>query len=856
MADRPLVASMIGEAHPALPGLETSVLKLPLWRFALYLLVILTGLAVALPTFLPRNLAQSWPTSPVSLGLDLRGGASLTLRADEAAIRSKLLSDFAGALTEAEQGLTTRATDDGYGLIITEPSGMTSEAVLSLARQHLPEVGGGPLSQAEPTFSLATGDNSVVATLRSAAVALVQEDAVARSIEVIRNRIDEAGVAEPSIQSMGRDRILVQMPGIEDPAGLRALLGATAELTFHRVVPADTEGALTLTEAGGVEISVVARPALDGELLADASATFDPESGAPLVQFRFDTEGARTFGELTQDLVGQRFAIVLDGEVISAPVIQEPILGGSGVISGAFTVEETTRLAALLSAGALPVPLEIIEERTVGADLGADAIAMGLWTGLAGFALIAVMMMALYGAWGAVATAALLINVALTVAALVLLGATLTLPGIAGLILGMGLAVDANVLINERIREEARGGRRAASAVHAGFDRAYRAILDSNLTSLIATVLLFWLGSGPVRGFALTMGIGIVISLFTAVAVVRAAMDIHLRTWKLKTFEIRPLFRFLASETTPSFRFMRARVAALAVSLVLSVASIGLFIAPGLNYGVDFRSGALIEARSDAPADLSALRASVQGLNLGEVSLQESHGGRSILIRVEEQPGGEAAQTAVAKEVRSIVSEVSPSAEIDRTEIVGPRVSDELAVAGLIAVAVASLAMLIYIWVRFDWPYAVGAIATLVLDVTKVVGFLALTGLDFGLTAIAALLTLIGYSVNDKVVVYDRMRENTDRHPDMPLRTLIDLSINQTLARSLYTSGTALLAMLPMAIWGGTAVQSFAIPMIFGILVAALSSIFIAAPILLLIGDWRRHRGQDGTPSTTLKPIA
>ncbi|MDF0603425.1 protein translocase subunit SecD [Psychromarinibacter sp. C21-152] len=847
---------MIGEAHPALPGLETSVLKLPLWRFALYLLVILTGLAVAAPTFLPRDLARSWPTAPVSLGFDLRGGASLTLRADEAEIRTGIMSDFATALTDAEPGLTTRAADDGNGLTIAIPDGMTPEAVMTLARQHLPEVGGGPLSQAEPAYSLAMGENSVVATLRPAAVALVQEDAVARSIEVIRNRIDEAGVAEPSIQSMGRDRILVQMPGIEDPAGLRALLGATAELTFHRVVPTETEGALTLPEARGAELSVVARPALDGERLADASAAFDPETGAPVVQFRFDNEGARIFGDLTRELVGQRFAIVLDGEVISAPVILEPILGGSGVICGAFTVEETTTLAALLRAGALPVPLEIIEERTVGADLGADAIAMGLWTGLAGFALIAAMMVALYGGWGAVATVALLINIALTVAALVLLGATLTLLGIAGLILGMGLAVDANVLINERIREETRAGKRAASAVQAGFDRAYRAILDSNLTTLIATALLFWLGSGPVRGFALTMGLGIAISLFTAVAVVRAAMDIHLRTRKPKTFEIRSLFRFLAPKTAPSFRFMRARVAGLAVSLVLSVASIGLFIAPGLNYGVDFRGGVLIEARSDAPADLAALRAGVEGLTLGEVSLQESDGGRSVLIRVEEQPGGEAAQTAAAEAVRSVLTEVSPASEIDRVEIVGPRVSAELAVAGLIAVAAASLAMLVYIWARFDWPYAVGAIATLVLDVTKVVGFLALTGLDFGLTAIAALLTLIGYSVNDKVVVYDRMRENTAGHPDMPLRALIDLSINQTLARSLYTSGTALLAMLPMAIWGGAAVQSFAIPMVFGILVAALSSIFVAAPILLILGDWRRRRGSDGTSGATLKPIA
>ena len=831
---------MIGETSPASPGLEASVLKLPIWRFALYALVILTGITIALPTFIPRHLAQAWPTEPVSLGLDLRGGASLTLRADEAAIHTGLLSDFAAALVDVDPGLRVQTTSEGGGFTIAVPGGMTSEAAMKKALDVMPKVGGGPLRQTEPAFTLRADQGGLTAAMRDSAVALAQADAVSRSIEVIRSRIDEAGVAEASIQSLGRDRILVQMPGISDPASLRALLGATAQLTFHRVVADGAAGALRLPEADDAWVSVTARPALDGERLADAGAGFNPETGAPVVQFRFDAEGARIFGELTQELVGQRFAIVLDGQVISAPVIREPILGGSGEISGAFTVEETTTLAALLRAGALPVPLEIIEERTVGADLGADAISMGLWTGLAGFALVATMMVALYGAWGAVATTALMINVALTVAALVLLGATLTLPGVAGLILGMGLAVDANVLINERIREETRAGKRAASAVQAGFDRAYRAILDSNLTTLIATTLLFWLGSGPVRGFALTMGLGILISLFTAVAVVRAAMDIHLRTRRPRTFDIRPLFGFLAAKSVPSFRFMRARFAGLAVSMVLSVASVWLFVAPGLNYGVDFRGGALIEARSGAPVDLGALRTGMEGLSLGEVSLQESDSGRSVLIRVEEQPGGEAAQTAAAEAVRSAVTEVAPHAAIDRIEIVGPRVSTELAVAGLIAVMAASVAMLVYIWARFDWPYAVGAIATLVLDITKTVGFLALTGLDFGLTAIAALLTLIGYSVNDKVVVYDRMRENAGRHPDMPLRDLIDLSINQTLARSIYTSGTALLAVLPMAIWGGAAVQNFAIPMVFGIVAAAFSSVFIAAPVVLFLGGWRK----------------
>ncbi|WP_433990177.1 Protein translocase subunit SecDF (plasmid) [Pseudoseohaeicola sp. NH-UV-7] len=837
-------------------------MKTPVWRFVLYAIVILVGIALALPTFLPRETARAlpaWlPDRPVALGIDLRGGASLTLQADETVLVDEMLADARAEIGEALEaaGLAVHLKIEGQDLVISprEPNGPAS-SLRTAVESALPTFQRGALSATEPAFYLTEANAGTLRlALRNVALEAAQSDAMAQSIEVVRKRVDEAGVAEPSIQRLGTDRILVQMPGVSDPSALRSLLGSTAELTFHRLAPDPGGGRALAADTlrlpmadGSGSVVVDARHALDGERLADASAAFSPETGAPVVHFRFDTQGAVIFGELTQALVGQPFAIVLDGKVLSAPVIREPILGGSGEISGDFTIEETTTLSALLRAGALPVPLEVIEERTVGADLGADAITGGLWTGLAGFGLVAAVLILLYGGWGLVATGALLLNVVLTIAALTLLGATLTLPGIAGLILGMGLAVDANVLINERIREETARGKRAASAVQAGFDRAYRAILDSNLTTFIATALLFWLGSGPVKGFAVTMGLGILISLFTAVTVVRSAMDIYLRTRKPKTFEIRAPLGFLRAKATPTFRFMRMRFAGLGLSLVLSVASLVLFVTPGLNYGVDFRGGTLVEAHFSATPDVASIRTSVEALELGDVSLQQSDWARSLLIRVEEQPGGEAAQTRAADQVRAAVTADAPDASFERVEIVGPRVSAELAVAGILAVGAASLAMLIYIWARFDWPFAVGAIATLALDITKTVGFFALTGLDFGLTAIAALLTLIGYSVNDKVVVYDRMRENIGLHPTMPLRELIDLSINQTLARSLYTSVTALVAMLPMAIWGGAAVQSFAIPMAFGIVIAAGSSVFIAAPILLFLGDWRSSKSADAT---------
>jgi SecD/SecF fusion protein len=507
----------------------------------------------------------------------------------------------------------------------------------------------------------------------------------------------------------------------------------------------------------------------------------------------------------------------------------------------------------MLRAGALPAKLTVIEERTVGADLGADAIKMGIYSGIVGFVLVAVFIFVLYGTWGFLANIALLIHTILTFSALTLVGATLTLPGIAGIVLGIGLAVDANVLINERIREETRKGRSAFAAIDTGFRRAYSTIIDGNMTALIAAAILFFFGSGPVRGFAVTMALGLIISMFTSVAFVRVAMIEITRRSKLKVLNIRPLIPF--SPYDKHIQFMKARFFGIAVSALLSIASVVLFIHPGLNYGVDFRGGIQMAVKTQGAADLAKFREGLDSLGLGEITLQSFGDKSSILVRAQRQEGGEEAQTAAVTKLKAEVTKIDPTATIEGTDVIGPKVSGELAWAGILSVVIASFAMLIYIWVRFEWPFAVGAIVTLVLDVTKAIGFFAITGLDFNLTAIAAILTLVGYSVNDKVVVYDRMRENMRLYKSMPLREIIDKSINETLARSLYTNATAFLALVPMAIWGGSAVSSFAIPMVFGILVAGASSIFIAAPILLFLGDWRRRHAKAPAADTAVEII-
>jgi SecD/SecF fusion protein len=824
-------------------------LKNSRWKVGIYLAVIIIGFLVALPNMLPDRTLANWPgwlpDKRVSLGLDLRGGSHLVLEVDRPSLENEWLQTL---LQEARMGMrrakvetrSIRRSDKSIVVKVENPA-QTGAALVELRKLSSPV----SLFAATPADDLdvaQAGNDTITITPSDAGIAHRISGAVDQSLEIIRQRVDQVGVAEPTIQRVGPDRILVQLPGEQDPSNLRALLGSTAKMTFHLLGQPGERGVTVMKDDLGQDYPILDRVLLSGDRLTDARAAFDQTTNQPVVSFRFDHAGAMRFAEVTRENVGKPFAIVLDGKVLSAPVIQEPIIGGSGQISGSFSVSDANTLSALLRAGALPAKLTVIEERTVGADLGSDAIEMGILTGLAGFALVMAFIVALYGAWGTLAVLALALNVILTFAGLTVIGATLTLPGIAGIVLGIGLAVDANVLINERIREEHRKGRSAIAAIDLGFSKAYSTIIDSNLTALIATVLLFWFGSGPVRGFAVTMGLGIAISMFTAVSVVRVIMIAVASRYRLKTIDIRPLLPLRLIRDGTTIDFMKARLFGIAVSAVLSVASVILFLTPGLNYGVDFKGGIQVEVATEKPADLAAFRSGLNELGLGEVALQEFGDANHVLMRVERQPGPEAAQTAAVETLKAEIRKIDASARIQRTEVVGPKVSGELATAGIISVILASLAMLVYIWVRFEWPFAVGAIATLVLDVTKTVGFFALTGLEFNLTAIAALLTLVGYSVNDKVVVYDRMRENMRLYKAMPFRDLINLSINETLARSLYTSGTALLAMLPMAIWGGSAVESFAIPMVFGIIIAASSSVFIAAPILLFLGDWRRRR--------------
>ncbi|PUA27315.1 MAG: protein translocase subunit SecDF [Cellvibrio sp. 79] len=671
-------------------------------------------------------------------------------------------------------------------------------------------------------------------------------DAVIQSLEVVRRRLDETGMVEPMITRQGVDSILVQMPGVNNPQHIRELLGTTAKMTFHWVADNKTRSGTKVVEVeddiSGAHYSLEESVALEGKHISDARLAFNPETNEPVVNFRLDYEGTKRFGDLTKQNIGRALAIVLDNKVVTAPVIRSAIQGGSGEISGSFTSATANDLALLLRAGALPAPLKVIEERTVGPDLGSDAISMGITTGLIGALLVFAFMVGIYGRWGFIACLGLAVNIGLTFGILGLLGATLTLPGIAGFILSIGMAVDANILINERIREETRRGQKAMSALNAGFQRAFSTILDSNVTSLIAISLLFLFGSGPVRGFAVTMAVGLLISMFTAISFTRMVME-----WRVRKLDNQPLkitgIKWLDTVSENTIPFMRARYAGLVASAVLSLASVFLFFKPGLEYGIDFSGGSVIEVQAPG-VSVSDLRAQLTTPDFDQVALQEFGGDGHYLVRLPIQSAEDVATGNRVEAIKDQVVALAPDATFPRVEMVGPRVSGDFGDATILAMILAGLGMLVYLWVRFESHFALAATLTLALDITKTIGFFALTGVEFNLTAVAALLALVGYSVNDKVVVFDRIREKLRSDPGKPLMLALNESITSTLTRTIFTSVVTFLALLPMGIAGGSAVSSFALPMLFGIVIGTSSSILIAAPIVNWLGIKRERRGQ------------
>jgi preprotein translocase subunit SecD len=519
------------------------------WKISVILAVCILGLLYASPNMLNSSTAEGlpdWmPKKQISLGLDLQGGSHLLLEVETKVVLKERLEASIDAIRDTLRKDKIGYRDlkiDGERVVVTIRDANQVDAARQLIRV---------LDNGAETESNDNGEISVTLTEQARRERITS--AVEQSIEIVRRRIDETGVREPNIQRQGEERILVQLPGVDDPERIKRLLGKTAKMSFHLVqqsyynredapkrAPAGTVLVPSLDEKDStgqpVQLLLRKRIVVSGENLVDSQPTF--EQNRPVVSFRFDSLGAKKFGKASTENVNRQIAIVLDNKVISAPRINEPILGGNGIISGRFTTQEAKDLALLLRAGALPAPLTILEERTVGPGLGADSIAAGKIASIIGMIGVIVFMIVTYSLFGVLADIALCVNIILIIAALSVLQATLTLPGIAGIVLTIGMAVDANVLVFERIREEMRLGRGPISAIDAGYKRAITTIIDANVTTLIAAVLLFEFGSGPIRGFAVTLAIGILSSLFTATMLTRLMVAGWLRNRRVQTLPL------------------------------------------------------------------------------------------------------------------------------------------------------------------------------------------------------------------------------------------------------------------------------------------------------------------------------
>lgn len=687
--------------------------------------------------------------------------------------------------------------------------------------------------------------------------------ALSQAAEVLRKRVDRFGVAEPIIQPSGSDRILVQLPGLSDAdkESARAQIQKAAYLEFRLVHPRSKE----LIEQGMIEpgyevmalrekrnghetvenLLVRRRAEMDGASIAGAMVGRG-QLGQPEIDFTLTSEGATRFGGLTRENVHNRLAIVLDGSLYSAPVIQSPIETGRGQISGRFDYAEAQELANVLQ-NPLQVPVSIRSESSVDPTLGKDTIRSGIAAAIFGTIAVAGFMAAYYLLAGLVADVALLINIIILLGVMCSVGTTLTLPGIAGMVLTIGMAVDANVLIFERIREELAKGKSLRGALAAGYQRAFRTIFDSHVTTLISSVILIFMGTGPIKGFGVTLTIGVAASLFTALVVTRLVFDFLLAKGWLKAL---PMFHVIKAS---KLDFMKFGKVAYVASLVLILAGMGYgAFGRGKNMlGIDFAGGDNLLLRFSQKVEPDRLRAAVARIGVPDTQIQFQRDlarGTETLRITSPYGTGERINTELVTKF--------PAARFEAIglEKVGPTIGGEILRTAIVASLLSMLGILIYVAVRYEFSFALGAIVAVVHDILLTLGCYCLTGLfgegrQFNATMVAAVLTIIGFSLNDKVVIFDRIREDLTLGVRGSFRELINQALNQTLSRTIITSGTVFLATLALFIFGGGAINDFAFTFLVGIITGTYSSIYIASAFVLW---W--HKGL--RPSTAAAPVA
>ena len=661
-----------------------------------------------------------------------------------------------------------------------------------------------------------------------------QKDAADRVKEIISNRIDKFGVTEPIVQRQGTDRVIVQLPGITDRDRAISIVKQTALLEF-KLVSEDKEK-MQAAEAGNVPegyelvadkdgraILVEKEGGLTGTVLADASQDFGEYTQAE-VRFTLTGEGSKKFYRLTRDNIGRRLAIILDGKLISAPTIQSAI-SDSGRITGNFTLDDAKDLALVLKSGALPAPVIIEEERTVGPALGRDSIQKGIRAALIGTGLVILFMAGYYFLSGLISDVALVLNLVILLGILAYppLGASLTLPGIAGIALTLGMAVDANVLINERIREELQLGKHLRSAISAGYKRAFITIWDSQFTTLITAIILFIFGTGPVKGFATTLSIGIIVGLFTAIYVTRIIFD----TLSLNKGFTKLHMAKIIKET--KIDFVKLRKFAYLISIIFIIIGMTVFTMKGKkNLGIEFTGGSFAQFEFKNPVSAQQVRNALSEIGLGGATIQDFDKGKGVIVKT---------PTDTSREVQKLFQEKfkDNEATLMTVEKIGPIVGKELARKGFYSILLSLLGICIYVGFRFEFKWAVASIIALVHDTLVCLGAIALTGREVSLPVLAALLTMIGYSINDTIVIFDRMRENARTMRKATFAEVMNISINQTLRRTILTSFTVFLVLLSLYFLGGKAINDFAFVFLVGVITGTYSSVCVASPLIL---DW------------------
>jgi SecD/SecF fusion protein len=852
------------------------------WKIALLVFMFVVAGAILTPSLYkdaPKWMSTYIAPEGLNLGLDLQGGMHLILKVDlEKAIENTLdlaASDLKEGLGEKKITAVRTNSGDPSKVIFTLPNTGVLETVKELVAEDFPNLDI-DIQAEEGSFP------RIFLSLTSEEVDFIKKNAVAQSLEIIRNRIDQFGVAEPVIIRQGVDEIVVQLPGVKDPKRALSLIGQTAQLEFklldeeavldpwQLISQAQNSGKWQTGESRkklnlalqnqlpqgseiyfernvdpqtGVEtktpLLIQSQVMMTGEMVKNAQVRVGGQFNEPYVGLDLTGRGGRIFGQVTEKNVGKRFAIILDEVVRSAPVIREKILGGSAQISGSFTYEEATDLAIVLRVGALPAPVEIIQNLTVGASLGKDSIDKGLMAGLLGMVLVLVFMMFYYRLSGVIANFGLVLNIFLLFGGLAALGATLTLPGIAGIILSIGMAVDANVLIFERMREEFAIGKSVKSGVEGGYDKAFWTIVDSQVTTLITSLALFLFGTGPIKGFAVTLSLGIIFNLVSTLFGTRLVYDVLHSKRLLKPLNF---FQFIK---TPKFDYMKLKKIMFSISVVFVLIGLIAFvqIARGkANLGVDFTGGTLIQYKAEQPFSLQEVRKVLEANGLEGVSLQQVENENRLIIRLKKSTKK---AVNLDEQISVIFNEnlSEKSFSMESQEAIGSSISEVLRNKALQAIAISLFGVILYLAMRFNLSFGIAAAIATFHDVLVVLGVCWLMNVEITLLIVTALLTLAGYSLNDSVVVFDRIRENMHKaeHGTSKVQgfsDIINLSINEVLSRTIVTSLTTALVLTALFILGGTVIHDFSLALLIGLLVGTYSSVFVASPLLSV---WKKQ---------------